>query len=73
VKRPAGVPFAALAALILIWGYSWVAMKIALRHAHPFDFAAIRVGIGAAFLFAIVAFRRQVRSDVVVQFSHGLQ
>jgi drug/metabolite transporter (DMT)-like permease len=59
VKRQAGVPFAALAALILIWGYSWVAMKIGLRHAHPFDFAAMRVGIGAAFLFAIVAARRQ--------------
>ena len=59
MRRPGGVPFAALAALILIWGYSWVAMKVALRHAHPFDFAAIRVGIGAAFLFAIVAFRRR--------------
>jgi drug/metabolite transporter (DMT)-like permease len=32
-------------------------MKVALRHAHPFDFAAIRVGIGATFLFAIVAVR----------------
>ena len=44
--------------MILIWGYSWVVMKIALRHAHPFDFAALRVGIGAVFLFAIVALRR---------------
>jgi drug/metabolite transporter (DMT)-like permease len=32
-------------------------MKIALRHAHPFDFAAIRVAIGCALLFAIVKFR----------------
>jgi drug/metabolite transporter (DMT)-like permease len=59
VTKPAGVPFAALAAMILIWGYSWVVMKIALRHAHPFDFAAIRVGIGAIFLFAIVAMQRR--------------
>jgi drug/metabolite transporter (DMT)-like permease len=58
VTKPAGVPFAALAAMILIWGYSWVVMKIALRHAHPFDFAAMRVGLGAAFLFLIVAVRR---------------
>lgn len=55
---PRRVPVAALAAMILIWGYSWVVMKVALRHAHPFDFAAIRVGIGALFLFAIVALRR---------------
>ena len=57
MRKSGGVPFAALAAMILIWGYSWVVMKIALRHAHPFDFAAIRVGIGAVFLFAIVALR----------------
>lgn len=43
--------------MILIWGYSWVVMKIALRHAHPFDFAAIRVAIGCVLLFAIVKAR----------------
>src|SRR5260221_848209 len=32
-------------------------MKIALRHAHPFDFAALRVGLGAALLFALVKAR----------------
>ena len=53
------VPVAALVALVLIWGYSWPVMKIALRHAHPFDFAAIRVGLGSALLFAIVALRGQ--------------
>ncbi len=58
MSKPRGVPFAALAAMILIWGYSWVVMKIALRHAHPFDFAALRVALGAAFLFLIVALRR---------------
>jgi drug/metabolite transporter (DMT)-like permease len=54
VKRAGSAPIAALVAMILIWGYSWVVMKIALRHAHPFDFAAIRVAIGCALLFAIV-------------------
>jgi drug/metabolite transporter (DMT)-like permease len=59
VTRPASVPFASLAALILIWGYSWVAMKIALRHAHPFDFAAMRMALGAAVLFLLVTYRAQ--------------
>lgn len=40
--------------MVTIWGYSWVVMKIALRHAHPFDFAAWRVGLGSALLFVVV-------------------
>jgi drug/metabolite transporter (DMT)-like permease len=48
-------PLVALVALCVIWGYSWIAMKIALRHAHPFDFAATRVVLGAGLLFAIAA------------------
>jgi len=54
VKPDRSASIAALAAMILIWGYSWVVMKIALRHAHPFDFAALRVAIGAVLLFSIV-------------------
>jgi len=57
VKRAGSAPIAALVAMVLIWGYSWVVMKIALRHAHPFDFAALRVAIGATLLFAIVKLR----------------
>ena len=57
MKTERSVPLAALVALVLIWGYSWVVMKIALRHAHPFDFAAVRVGLGALLLFAIVKAR----------------
>jgi len=59
VNKPAGAPIAALAAMVVIWGYSWVVMKIALRHAHPFDFAAMRVGMGAVLLFALVAYQRR--------------
>ena len=59
MKKEGSVPAVALAALILIWGYSWVLMKIGLRHAHPFDFAALRVGFGAAFLFLIVSAQRR--------------
>jgi drug/metabolite transporter (DMT)-like permease len=47
-------PIAALVAMVAIWGYSWIVMKIALRHAHPFDFAAWRVGLGSVFLFLLV-------------------
>ena len=57
MKRAGSAPIAALVAMVLIWGYSWVVMKIALRHAHPFDFAALRIAIGCALLFAIVKFR----------------
>jgi len=46
-----------MVAMVVIWGYSWVVMKIALRHAHPFDFAALRVAIGSALLFALVGLR----------------
>ncbi len=42
-------------ALCAVWGYSWVAMKIALRHAHPFDFATHRLALGALLLFGLVA------------------
>jgi drug/metabolite transporter (DMT)-like permease len=44
-----------MAAMCAIWGYSWIVMKIALRHAHPFDFAATRLVLGAVLLFAIIA------------------
>ena len=57
MRKAGSAPIAALVAMILIWGYSWVVIKIALRHAHPFDFAALRVAIGCAILVAIVKFR----------------
>jgi drug/metabolite transporter (DMT)-like permease len=42
-------------ALCAVWGYSWVAMKIGLRHAHPFDFAAHRLVLGALLMFGLLA------------------
>ncbi|HUP30711.1 MAG TPA: DMT family transporter, partial [Usitatibacter sp.] len=57
MKREGGAPIVAMVAMVVIWGYSWVVMKIALRHAHPFDFAALRVAIGCALLFALVKLR----------------
>ncbi|HET7401954.1 MAG TPA: DMT family transporter, partial [Usitatibacter sp.] len=57
MRRLASGPIAALVAMVVIWGYSWVMMKVALRHAHPFDFAAWRVGIGCTVLFAVLRVR----------------
>jgi drug/metabolite transporter (DMT)-like permease len=57
VETKGSGPLAALVALVLIWGYSWVLMKVALDYSHPFDFAALRVGLAAALLFAIVMMR----------------
>jgi drug/metabolite transporter (DMT)-like permease len=57
VNANRSAPAVALVGLVLVWGYSWVAMKIGLRYAHPFDFAALRVGIGSLLLFAVVAAR----------------
>lgn len=55
IARKAGsAPLAALVAMVLVWGYSWVIMKIALRYAHPLDFAALRVAVAAVLLFALV-------------------
>lgn len=34
--------FIALAVLALVWGYNWVAMKVALDYAPPFSFSALR-------------------------------
>lgn len=45
--------------MCLVWGYSWVVMKVALRHASPFDFAALRVAIAAVVLFGILVVTRR--------------
>jgi drug/metabolite transporter (DMT)-like permease len=58
VSPARSTPVAALVLLVVIWGYSWIAMKIALRYANAFDFAALRVAIGALFLFTLVWARK---------------
>jgi drug/metabolite transporter (DMT)-like permease len=49
----------ALLVTILIWAYSWVVMKQVLRHAGPFQFAALRYVLGALVLFAALLASRQ--------------
>lgn len=52
----------ALAALAILWGYNWVAMKVASQYAAPLNFAALRLLLGAAVLFVVlIAMRRPLR------------
>jgi len=48
---PSRSGIAALILLSLIWGYTWVAMKEAIRFADPFDFSALRTIAGALLMF----------------------
>jgi drug/metabolite transporter (DMT)-like permease len=54
-----GLAILALFALVLIWGYNWVVMKIAVRYAAPFDYAALRVLLGGLSLLLVLVWRRQ--------------
>jgi len=51
--------FLCLAGLAAIWGYNWVVMKVGVRYAEPFTFAAMRAVLSAAFLFPVVAVMRR--------------
>lgn len=44
--------------LVAIWGYSWISSKIGLAYASPLDFAAIRIELGLAALFAAMLWTR---------------
>jgi drug/metabolite transporter (DMT)-like permease len=49
----------ALIGLAIVWGYNWVVMKIAVRDAPPFDFAAMRTFCGAMSLFLVMMVLRR--------------
>jgi len=44
--------------LMFIWGYAWIAAKIALRYASPLDASVMRVVLGTAFLFAFLVWSK---------------
>jgi drug/metabolite transporter (DMT)-like permease len=44
----------ALGVTVTIWAFSWIVMKLVLRYAGPFDFCALRYGMGAALLFIVL-------------------
>ncbi|MGH7497910.1 MAG: DMT family transporter [Gemmatimonadales bacterium] len=49
---------AAWIGLCLIWGSTWMAIKIGLRDLPPITFAGVRFAIAAMLLFGIIALRR---------------
>jgi drug/metabolite transporter (DMT)-like permease len=49
----------ALLVLVVIWGYNWVVMKVAVRYAAPLDYAALRVLLGGVSLLLVLAWRHQ--------------
>ena len=62
--RSSYLAIGALALMALFWGYNWVAMKVALRYAAPSVFVALRMFLGAAFLFLLlVILRRRLRPN----------
>ena len=50
--------YVALGVLTVLWGTNWVAMKLALSHAHPIVFNIERTWVAIAVLFAVLIIRR---------------
>jgi len=68
---------ALMACMVLIWGCNWPVNKVILTHISPLWFACVRMGLGAASLFLVQAFRSgtirlPVRADLPIVFSVGL-
>ena len=65
-----------LALVVVVWGANWPAMKVGLHYITPLWFAAIRMGLGAACLFAYLAVTGKLalpgRQDLPVVASVGL-
>ena len=53
-RRSYRLPIAALILLALIWGYSWVVMKIGLDYVQPFTFSALRTFPAAVLLLVLL-------------------
>ncbi|MEA2785483.1 MAG: hypothetical protein QOF71_1587, partial [Candidatus Eremiobacteraeota bacterium] len=51
--------YVALVVLALVWGYTWVTIKIATEDASPYVVAASRLVIATAILFAVLALTRR--------------
>ncbi|HEV2641970.1 MAG TPA: EamA family transporter [Candidatus Elarobacter sp.] len=57
--RPGARVYVALVVLALVWGYTWVTIKIATEDASPYVVAGSRLVIATAILFAILALTRR--------------
>ena len=61
--------------LVLIWGYNWVATKVAVRYSSAIDFAAWRVLLGVLVLLRLVILFRRLclpRENTFATFLTGL-
>jgi len=64
-----------LIVLVLIWGYNWVVMKVALRYSSSSDFAALRISVGLmGLLIVFISSRKPLlpRKEVLGIFLTGL-
>jgi drug/metabolite transporter (DMT)-like permease len=60
-RRGEGEAYVALATLALVWGYTWVMMKVAAENASPFLVAVGRPLLGAIVLVIVLAIRGNLR------------
>ncbi len=58
-ERPRSDAYAALAVLALVWGYTWVVIKVATHDASALVVAAARPALGAVCLFAVLLLMRR--------------
>lgn len=49
----------AMGITVIIWASSWIVMKTVLAYAGPFDFSALRYGIGCLLMFAVLLAMRR--------------
>lgn len=67
MSRPGARSYVALAVLALFWGYSWIAVKVAIRDATPIVVAWGRCAAGSVALLAYTAMiRRSLRPPPLV-------
>jgi drug/metabolite transporter (DMT)-like permease len=60
------LPLIALGILPLIWGFTWIPLKVGVQYCPPFTFAALRSLPGGALLLALTAvLRHPVRPQAV--------
>jgi drug/metabolite transporter (DMT)-like permease len=70
-----GTAVLALTAIVLIWGYNWVVVKVALRYSSSSDYAALRILLGLISLLAVfLSSRRPLlpRREVLGTFLTGV-
>lgn len=58
-SRPSQGAVVALGATVIIWASSWIVMKQVLAYAGPFDFSAMRYGIGCMAMFIVLLVMRR--------------